>query len=81
MRVLRNANDKRRWDADHWRRYRCRSSTCSWQGLLAVQRRRQRSPGSGGPMVLRMGRAALLLLLAAGVTWGGISALQFMRVL
>lgn len=78
--MLRTANDKRRWDADDWRRYRCRSAACNWQGLLsAPAQRRQRSKSRGGTSILaRLGRHALLLLLAGGVAWGCIQALQFM---
>ena len=79
-RVLRSANDKRMVDADHWRRYRCRSDSCGWQGLLptAGRRRVRRPVGRGTPVLVRMGRTALLLLLAAGLTWGCLQALQFL---
>lgn len=79
-RVLRSANDKRMVDADRWRRYRCRSDSCGWQGLLpqAGRRRVRRPVGQGTPVLARMGRTALLLLLAAGLTWGCLQALQFL---
>ena len=79
-RVLRTANDKRRWDADDWRRYRCRSDTCGWQGLLRVSsQRRVRSTVSSGPSALaRVARTAAIMGLAAGATWLGLQALQFM---
>lgn len=80
-RILRTANDKRRWDAESWRRFRCRK--CDWQGLLP------RSPHddnndtrvqtrSGSLTLTRAGRAALLLLLAGVVVWGAVLALQMM---
>jgi hypothetical protein len=79
MRVLRSANDKRRWDADDWRRYRCRDDQCNWQGLLQVSGRRQpqRQP-QGTAALLRMGRAMLWLMLAVGLGAGGLAALQLM---
>ena len=78
--MLRSANDKRRWDADQWRAYRCRSDTCTWRGLLAVSERRRVRLQSVHtlPGVLRVGLYALLMLLAAGLTWGCMMALQFM---
>lgn len=79
MRVLRSANDKRRWDADNWRRYRCRDDQCNWQGLLQVGTRREpQRPAHGTAVLLRMGRAVLWLLLAAGLGAGGLAALQMM---
>jgi hypothetical protein len=80
LRVLRTANDKRRWDADSWRRYRCRSDRCDWQGLLSAagRRRRTSTSASGGAVLARMGRVALLLLMAIGLGWGGLVALQLM---
>ena len=79
MRVLRSANDKRRWDADDWRRYRCRDDQCNWQGLLQVGGRRQRQrPAHGAAALLRMGRAMLWLVLAAGLGVGGVAALKLM---
>lgn len=79
-RVLRSANDKRRWDADAWRRYRCRDDHCNWQGLLRVARHRRRSsqPAGAGAVLARMGRVTLWLLMAASLGWGGIVALQLM---
>ncbi len=79
QRVLRNANDKRRWDAENWRRYRCRNTQCTWQGLLGVSKRRRLRPGQGGALAGagRAFRVALLALLVAGLTWGSITALQF----
>lgn len=79
-RVLRSANDKRRWDADAWRRYRCRDDRCNWQGLLRVARHRRRAspPASGVAALARMGRITLLLLMTVGLAWGGIVALQLM---
>ena len=78
--MLRTANDKRRWDADDFRRYRCRSDNCSWQGLLQVSgNRRARPEGPASVSVLaRAGRVALALLLAGGLAWGGMVALQLM---
>lgn len=81
MRVLRTANDKRRWDADEWRRYRCRDTMCNWQGLLPRKRRGQRAAGPGatpGRAVRRGLRALPWLLLAAGVGAGGLLALGTM---
>lgn len=79
QRVLRSASDKRRSDADHWRRYRCRDDRCNWQGLLRVKRHRRAVAAPGGVAVLaRLGRAMLLLLMAAGLAWGGMLALQLM---
>lgn len=79
-RVLRTANDKRRWDAEDFRRYRCRSDTCGWQGLLQVGgRTRLRSDSKGQTSVLA--RASMLAagaLLAAGVAWGAVAALVAM---
>lgn len=80
-RVLRSANDKRRWDAEDWRRYRCRSDDCGWQGLLQVSSSRTppRSADAGGSSVaLRMGRAVLLMALAGGLAWATLNGLQFM---
>ena len=78
--MLRSANDKRRWDADEWRRYRCRGDTCSWQGLLQVSggRRIRARDERGTSVLVRMGRTALMLLTAGGVTWGCLQALQFL---
>jgi len=80
MRVLRTDNDKRRWDADDWRRYRCRDPQCNWQGLLSVARRRRhpQQPVHGTAALLRMGRAMLWLALAAGLGAGGFAALRLM---
>jgi hypothetical protein len=78
--VLRTENDKRRWDADDFRRYRCRSDHCTWQGLLMVAAER-RAPSNGarsGSAILRAGRFALGLLLAGGLAWAGMVALQAM---
>jgi hypothetical protein len=79
-RVLRTSNDKRRWDADEFRRYRCRSDTCGWQGLLLVAgRRRTRAQSKGEISILaRAGLVALGALLAGGVAWGAMIALQAM---
>jgi len=79
-RVLRTENDKRRWDADDFRRYRCRSDHCNWQGLLMVdpERRAPAGGGRGGSVIARAGRFALGLLLAAGLAWAGMVALQAM---
>lgn len=79
-RVLRTATDKRRWDADAWRRYRCRDEHCNWQGLLRVVRRHRPSgrPKGAVAVLARMGRMTLLLLLVAGLAWGGVVALQLM---
>lgn len=79
-RVLRSANDKRRWDADAWRRYRCRDDGCNWQGLLRVARRRRRAarPATGAAVLARMGRVTLVLLMVVGLAWGGLVALQLM---
>lgn len=79
--MLRTANDKRRWDADDWRRYRCRSDRCDWQGLLAAPRHRRRpSPVTQGGVaaLARMGRVTMMLLMAAGLAWGCYFALQLM---
>jgi hypothetical protein len=80
MRVLRSANDKRRWDADDWRRYRCRDDQCNWQGLLQVSSRRHQPqrPAHGAAVLLRMGRAMLWLMLAVGLGAGGLAALKLM---
>lgn len=78
MRVLRSANDKRRWDAEAWRRYRCSDAMCNWQGLLP---RKPRAGSAAQPAAAhrRMGRRAARmlpwLLLAAGVGVGGLFAL------
>lgn len=80
-RVLRSESDKRRIDADHYRRYRCRSDGCDWQGLMTVSERRRgdQGPDHGDASVLtRVGRALLLLLAAGSLAWGGMRALQFM---
>lgn len=77
---MRSANDKRRWDADEWRRYRCRSDTCGWQGLLRVEERdavRPEAPGATAT-ALRMLRWLLLLALVGGLTWGGVETLQLL---
>ncbi len=84
--MLRNANDKRRWDADQFRRYRCRRGLCSWQGLLPVSQRRresasrphERADRGDGHGVMRLGRFALLALVVAGLAWGSITALHYM---
>lgn len=78
--MLRSANDKRRWDADLWRRYRCRSDSCSWQGLLQVSRGQRTRPSNepGSTVLVRLARTMLLLLLAGGLAWGLMQALQFM---
>lgn len=82
-RVLRTANDKRRWDADDYRRYRCRNDRCDWQGLLPVKHRgrrprsRQQAIVDASPSV-RLARAALLLALAGAVAWAGMQAVEFM---
>lgn len=79
-RVLRTSNDKRRWDADEFRRYRCRNDNCGWQGLLLVAgRRRTRATGKGEISILaRAGLVAAGALLAGGVAWGAMVALQAM---
>jgi hypothetical protein len=79
-RVLRTAGDKRLLDADSYRRYRCRSDHCGWQGLLPASRRRRRPRAGLSPVqvAVRMGRMGLWGLLAAGVAWGSWSALQAM---
>lgn len=80
-RVLRSANDKRRWDADDWRRYRCRSDDCNWQGLLQVSSSRTpptTDAAQGSSMALRMGRAVLLMAMAGGLAWAALNGLQFM---
>jgi len=80
-RVLRSESDKRRADADHFRRYRCRSDGCDWQGLMTVSERRRAAPEaseSGTSALTRVGRALLLLLLAGALAWGGMRTLQFM---
>lgn len=79
MRVLRTANDKRRWDAQAWRRYRCRDAMCNWQGLLPARRRRPSRPRPGAARTLRrLARALLWLLLAGLVAGGGLAALHVM---
>lgn len=79
MRVLRTANDKRRWDSDAWRRYRCRDAMCNWQGLLAARPRREPRPRGGGGRALRhLVRALLWLLLAALLAAVGLAALNLM---
>lgn len=81
MRVLRSANDKRRWDANDWRRYRCRDPMCNWQGLLSTRKLRRHKPAHGRPpaQLLRRGARVLLwLLLAAGVGAGSLAALGLM---
>jgi len=79
-RVLRTANDKRRWDADDWRRYRCRSDGCGWQDLLEVSADRQgpRQAAPAASTLLRVLRAALLLLAAGGLAWGAMLLLEFL---
>ncbi len=78
--MLRSANDKRRWDADDWRRYRCRSETCDWQGLLAVPAKRHKAVEhpSGSSTLVRVGRTMLVLLLAGGLSWVGMQTLQYL---
>lgn len=81
MRVLRTANDKRRWDADDWRRYRCRDPMCNWQGLLSARGRRRREAESArgaGQTALRILRVLLGLGLAVGVGAAALLALQWM---
>ncbi|HNU10520.1 MAG TPA: hypothetical protein PKJ45_04045 [Rubrivivax sp.] len=81
MRVLRSANDKRRWDADDWRRYRCRDAMCNWQGLLSTggRRRREPRPARGAvQLARRIARILLALLLALGVGAAALLALQWM---
>jgi hypothetical protein len=82
-RVLRTANDKRRWDADDWRRYRCRGTTCGWRGLLPAKpattsREERRKPQARAATLTRAGRAGALWLLMAGVAWSGVLALQYL---
>ncbi len=80
MRVLRTANDKRRWDSDAWRRYRCRDAMCNWQGLLSARRRHpatRRRRGLGSALG-RMARALLWLLLALLVAAATLAALNMM---
>lgn len=76
-RVLRSENDKRRWDADDWRRYRCRNEHCDWQGLLVVSDRPPRPPRRprGSSLLARMGRTMLYWLLAGGLAWVGLQVL------
>ena len=78
--MLRTENDKRRWDADDFRRYRCRSDHCTWQGLLMVDAERHAPPAGarGRSILVRTGRFALGLLLAGGLAWAGMVALQAM---
>lgn len=79
MRVLRTANDKRRWDSDAWRRYRCRDAMCNWQGLLEMHRRRATRRRQGVlPRLARLARALLWLLLAALLATAGMAALRHM---
>jgi hypothetical protein len=82
-RVLRTANDKRRWDADDWRRYRCRSTACAWRGLLPAReatpsRADRRKPQDRAAALTRAGRTGVLWLLMAGVAWSGVMALQYL---
>lgn len=77
-RILRTENDRRRWDAERWRRYHCRH--CAWQGLMRPHTHRHRSaaPAPALPLPLRIGRAAALMLLAVLV---GAAALYMLRML
>lgn len=81
-RILRTANDKRRWDAESWRRFRCRQ--CEWQGLLptsehiAQSARSGRQGGRGLVLLGSAGRVMVLLLLAGALVWGAMLALQLM---
>lgn len=76
-RILRSANDKRRWDADQWRRYRCRRATCRWQGLLRVRPDAIGGRSSWRAMSLpaRIAHVLLMLVVTAGLIWGGLLAL------
>lgn len=79
MRVLRTANDKRRWDSDEWRRYRCRDAMCNWQGLLTARRRRLPRGRKGlAQRLWRLTRALLWLALAALLAGSGVLALNLM---
>lgn len=82
-RILRTANDKRRWDADDWRRYRCRGEACSWQGLMqASGRGRKRRSAPAQPTVTtarpRWALTLLAMLLAAALSWGAMQTLALM---
>ena len=59
-------------DADAWRRYRCRNEACGWRGLLEARRhhRSHLEHAETLPRGLRIGFAALALLVVAGLTWG-----------
>lgn len=82
-RILRTANDKRRWDADDWRRYRCRGEDCDWQGLMqASGRGRKRRSTPAQPTVTtarpRWALTLLAMLLAAALSWGAMQTLALM---
>ena len=72
MRVEREPGDKLLADADSWRRYRCRNAACGWGGLLEAHRhhRNHLEQVDSIPRVVRIGAAALALLLVAGLSWG-----------
>lgn len=75
--MLRTANDKRRWDADNWRRYRCRDEACDWRGLLPTVHRAAR-PHDARSILRRSGRAVVMLLVAGALTWSGMQVLRYM---
>lgn len=68
----REPGDKQLADADSWRRYRCRNEACRWRGLLEVHRqhRNHLDQVDSIPRGVRIGAAALALLLVAGLSWG-----------
>lgn len=79
-RVLRTPFDKRRSDADAYRRYRCRSDHCSWNGLLRVNKSRRfarRTVTPRSPFV-QAARVLVVMSVATGAAWGAVQALTFM---
>ena len=75
--MLRTDNDKRRWDADRWHRYRCCNDHCDWQGLLEVLPRPHPPPvrPRGGSTLARVGRTMVYWLLAGGLAWAALQVL------
>jgi hypothetical protein len=70
--VEREPGDKQMLDARSWRRYRCRNDACGWSGLMESRRRHRThlDQDAGIPLSVRIGVAAVALLLVAGLSWG-----------
>lgn len=74
----RGFDDKRLTDADRWRRYRCRSQGCGWEGLMQVTRRRRLplQPEVRASRRLRLAGVTLALAVVVVLGWGAFQAVQ-----